>query len=82
MLVAPRQQGPGPHAGRIGNATDDDAVAVDAWAVPLRTAGTDVSLVPNAMAFIDMIPTADSPPATVSCRRTDVWIAAVDELTP
>jgi hypothetical protein len=48
VRVAPRQQGPGPHAGKIGNPADGDAVAVDASAVPLAAPGTGVGLVSNA----------------------------------
>jgi len=47
-LVAARQQGPGTHAGRIGNAGGRDVAVVTGEALPLCELGTEVRLVPNA----------------------------------
>jgi hypothetical protein len=73
----PRQHGPGPHAGRIGNATDGDAVAVDARPVALPAPGTDVGIVPNAArnwaGVSDRIPSTYCLSWGVSDRSADVW---------
>jgi hypothetical protein len=78
--VAPRQHGPGPHPGRIGKATEDDVVAVDAGA-PLPAPGTAVGLVPNAArtwaGVSDRIPRTYCLSWGVSDRNTDAWVGTL-----
>ena len=47
-VAAPRQQGPGPHAGRIGNVTTDVIGAVVRWVALLPASASGARLVPNA----------------------------------
>ena len=81
MPVAPRQHGPGPHAGRIGNATDGDAVEVDAGAVPGPAPGTDAKLAPNAArnwaGVSDRIPSTYCLSRWVRDRNTDVCVGTL-----
>ena len=80
MLVTACQQGPGPHAGRIGNATGGDPVAVDG-AAPPTAPGTDFGLVPNAAwnwaGVSDRIPSTYCLSLGVSDRDTDVWVGTL-----
>jgi hypothetical protein len=85
VLLAPRQHGPGPHAGRIGNLGDADFAALRTgvlWVPPCWTGG--VGLVPNAAqtwsGVSDAIPCTYRRSLGVSDRSTEARDGAPDRV--